>query len=190
MRNVILLFAGWNGAKDLGDLWKYDLAAGRWFCLSADCKEAGGPSPRSCHKARGTTTPHPHTHTDAIVPYSHADQQHITLCTHYTDTQHSALRTTHQTLHSRHTRHTTLPHTALTTHTTHNALTYNTDTQQSHIRITSVNSLTPLPGVLRCTARPSLHAWSVRCRGSAGGGGEVRFLALRRRRQRLDRAIA
>lgn len=46
----IFLFGGWEGHKDLSDLWSYDTASHRWACLSQACERDGGPSPRSCHK--------------------------------------------------------------------------------------------------------------------------------------------
>ncbi len=46
----IFLFGGWDGRRDLSDLWRYDLEEDRWARLSADAEADGGPSPRSCHK--------------------------------------------------------------------------------------------------------------------------------------------
>ncbi|GAB6029244.1 Muskelin 1, intracellular mediator containing kelch motif [Chamberlinius hualienensis] len=47
---TIYLFGGWNGEKDLNDLWAYFIPSGQWVCLSKDTEHEGGPSPRSCHK--------------------------------------------------------------------------------------------------------------------------------------------
>eukprot|EP01135_Chromosphaera_perkinsii_P004865 Nk52_evm11s301 gene=Nk52_evmTU11s301 len=46
----LFLFGGWDGQKDLVDLWMYDIADNRWEKLSDDTREQGGPGPRSCHK--------------------------------------------------------------------------------------------------------------------------------------------
>ncbi|XP_065830322.1 muskelin-like [Oscarella lobularis] len=46
----ILLFGGWDGEKDLADLWQYHLESQEWECLSLDTEKEGGPCARSCHK--------------------------------------------------------------------------------------------------------------------------------------------
>lgn len=48
--DCIYLFGGWDGTKDLADLWCYSILTGNWTCLSRDTSAQGGPSPRSCHK--------------------------------------------------------------------------------------------------------------------------------------------
>lgn len=53
---AILLFGGWDGSRDLADLWRFDLplrgssSLGRWSLVSADTRREGGPGPSSCHK--------------------------------------------------------------------------------------------------------------------------------------------
>ena len=47
---TIYLFGGWDGTKDLSDLWSYDIESGQWCCISRDTSLEGGPSARSCHK--------------------------------------------------------------------------------------------------------------------------------------------
>lgn len=49
-RGVAYLFGGWDGARDLGDLWAFDPRSATWTLLSADARGEGGPGPRSCHK--------------------------------------------------------------------------------------------------------------------------------------------
>lgn len=46
----IYLLGGWDGSRDLGDFWYYNVPNGRWTCLSEDTRREGGPGPRSCHK--------------------------------------------------------------------------------------------------------------------------------------------
>ena len=43
-------FGGWDGQRDLSDLWAYHVSDNRWRLISADTQLQGGPSPRSCHK--------------------------------------------------------------------------------------------------------------------------------------------
>lgn len=47
---AVYLFGGWDGRKDLGDFWKYDMQRDTWMCLAGNCQLVGGPGPRSCHK--------------------------------------------------------------------------------------------------------------------------------------------
>ncbi|XP_060835034.1 muskelin [Rhopalosiphum padi] len=47
---IIYLLGGWDGHKDLSDLWCFTIATGIWRCISTNVEEHGGPSPRSCHK--------------------------------------------------------------------------------------------------------------------------------------------
>ena len=46
----VYLFGGWDGTSDLGDFWRYDIAAGQWTLISSNVAEQGGPVARSCHK--------------------------------------------------------------------------------------------------------------------------------------------
>ncbi|KAJ3385740.1 Muskelin 1, intracellular mediator containing kelch motif [Lobulomyces angularis] len=46
----IYIFGGWDGQKDLSDLWEFDLEKELWKCISVDTRRNGGPTPRSCHK--------------------------------------------------------------------------------------------------------------------------------------------
>jgi hypothetical protein len=47
---MLYLFGGWDGLKDLADLWCYDIQGKQWNCLSMNTERDGGPSARSCHK--------------------------------------------------------------------------------------------------------------------------------------------
>lgn len=49
-KGVIWLYGGWDGCRDLSDLWAYYIQEGRWRCISRDVRYQGGPGPRSCHK--------------------------------------------------------------------------------------------------------------------------------------------
>ena len=47
---TLYLFGGWDGNRDLADLWAYHIPSAKWTLLSLDTEADGGPSPRSCHK--------------------------------------------------------------------------------------------------------------------------------------------
>ncbi|ESP01147.1 hypothetical protein LOTGIDRAFT_225475 [Lottia gigantea] len=47
---TIYLYGGWDGNRDLADLWAYHVPSKSWTCLSRNTEEEGGPSARSCHK--------------------------------------------------------------------------------------------------------------------------------------------
>ncbi|KAG8038628.1 hypothetical protein G9C98_007335 [Cotesia typhae] len=47
---IIYLFGGWNGHKDLSDLWSYDIREKKWTLICQDTESVGGPGARSCHK--------------------------------------------------------------------------------------------------------------------------------------------
>lgn len=49
-KGIAYLFGGWDGQRDLSDLWAYHVSENRWRLLSPDTQLQGGPSPRSCHK--------------------------------------------------------------------------------------------------------------------------------------------
>ncbi|CBQ72425.1 related to Muskelin [Sporisorium reilianum SRZ2] len=49
-KGIAYLFGGWDGRRDLSDLWAYHVSDNRWRLISADTQLQGGPSPRSCHK--------------------------------------------------------------------------------------------------------------------------------------------
>lgn len=51
--NRIYLFGGWDGDRDLSDLWYYDIKLNSWTLIHDKAEFHGGPSPRSCHKVRG-----------------------------------------------------------------------------------------------------------------------------------------
>lgn len=53
---MIYLLGGWDGHRDLGDFWRYDIGSGIWTCLSDDTRREGGPGARSCHKVALYTT--------------------------------------------------------------------------------------------------------------------------------------
>ncbi|KAJ2843582.1 hypothetical protein IWW36_005510, partial [Coemansia brasiliensis] len=48
-RRVVYLYGGWDGTKNLDDLWMLSIDTGRWVCLSTNTRNQGGPGPRSCH---------------------------------------------------------------------------------------------------------------------------------------------
>lgn len=48
--NRIYLFGGWDGFRDLSDLWYYDIKLNSWTMVHEKAELHGGPSPRSCHK--------------------------------------------------------------------------------------------------------------------------------------------
>lgn len=48
--STIYLFGGWDGNKDLNDLWSYDIKTLAWTLLCPDAFIENGPSARSCHK--------------------------------------------------------------------------------------------------------------------------------------------
>ena len=50
MTKNLILFGGWDGNRELADLWRYDTHTGAWFCQSEDTHLDGGPCGRSCHK--------------------------------------------------------------------------------------------------------------------------------------------
>ncbi|KAI8900611.1 Muskelin N-terminus-domain-containing protein [Globomyces pollinis-pini] len=47
---IIYLFGGWDGTRDLSDFWAYHCKEREWRCISLDTRKQGGPDPRSCHK--------------------------------------------------------------------------------------------------------------------------------------------
>ncbi|XP_041985047.1 muskelin [Aricia agestis] len=47
---TLYLFGGWNGVRDLDDLWSFDTETERWTLLCRNSRLEGGPQPRSCHK--------------------------------------------------------------------------------------------------------------------------------------------
>ncbi|XP_050432918.1 muskelin isoform X2 [Adelges cooleyi] len=47
---IIYLLGGWDGHKDLSDLWSFNVSTSVWQCIATNVEEYGGPSPRSCHK--------------------------------------------------------------------------------------------------------------------------------------------
>ncbi|OWA52837.1 Muskelin [Hypsibius exemplaris] len=47
---MIYLYGGWDGARDLSDFWQYDLLRKKWILISTDTEQEDGPSARSCHK--------------------------------------------------------------------------------------------------------------------------------------------
>ena len=47
---LVYLFGGWDGNKDLSDFWSYHIPTNKWKMLSMDTNAEGGPSRRSCHK--------------------------------------------------------------------------------------------------------------------------------------------
>lgn len=47
---IIYMFGGWDGKKNLDDLWAYSVAEERWKLLSSSTAVDGGPGRRSCHK--------------------------------------------------------------------------------------------------------------------------------------------
>ena len=49
-QQMIYIFGGWDGSKDLSDLWVFSIQHEQWHLISKDTSEDGGPSGRSCHK--------------------------------------------------------------------------------------------------------------------------------------------
>ncbi|XP_078047275.1 muskelin 1 [Augochlora pura] len=47
---LLYLFGGWDGNKDLSDLWAYNIATNKWTIICRDAEAENGPSARSCHK--------------------------------------------------------------------------------------------------------------------------------------------
>ncbi|PPR03546.1 hypothetical protein CVT24_007035 [Panaeolus cyanescens] len=51
INDMIYLFGGWDGEKDLDDFWVYSVKEDKWTLISeATHKEQNAPGPRSCHK--------------------------------------------------------------------------------------------------------------------------------------------
>lgn len=50
--NRIYLFGGWDGFRDLSEMWYYDIKLNSWTLIHEKAELHGGPSPRSCHKVR------------------------------------------------------------------------------------------------------------------------------------------
>ncbi|KAJ3316887.1 Muskelin 1, intracellular mediator containing kelch motif [Boothiomyces sp. JEL0866] len=48
--NLIYLFGGWDGTRDLADFWQFNQVDRSWSCISMDTRKQNGPEPRSCHK--------------------------------------------------------------------------------------------------------------------------------------------
>ncbi|KAI9021961.1 Muskelin N-terminus-domain-containing protein [Hyaloraphidium curvatum] len=46
----LYLFGGFDGQRDLADLWMFDIASQRWTCLCPNTEAVGGPSARAVHK--------------------------------------------------------------------------------------------------------------------------------------------
>jgi hypothetical protein len=49
-KGLLYLFGGWDGTKDLCDLWTFSIQEQRWHLVCGDTREVRGPGPRSCHK--------------------------------------------------------------------------------------------------------------------------------------------
>ncbi|KXN67295.1 hypothetical protein CONCODRAFT_10670, partial [Conidiobolus coronatus NRRL 28638] len=47
---TIYLMGGWDGYRDLGDFWKFNISSQTWTKISSDTSEQNGPGARSCHK--------------------------------------------------------------------------------------------------------------------------------------------
>lgn len=47
---TVFLFGGWDGHRDLSDMWAYHIPSQKWRLVSADTSSQGGPNARSCHK--------------------------------------------------------------------------------------------------------------------------------------------
>ena len=51
VNNVVYLFGGWDGQKNLDDFWVYDIKKDDWSLVPyATARDRNGPGPRSCHK--------------------------------------------------------------------------------------------------------------------------------------------
>lgn len=49
-KKLVFLFGGWDGYKDLSDLWAFDVTTRLWHLIYERSEDYNGPSPRSCHK--------------------------------------------------------------------------------------------------------------------------------------------
>jgi hypothetical protein len=49
-KQILWLFGGWDGGRELGDLWCFNPQTTLWKCVQEDARQHGGPGPRSCHK--------------------------------------------------------------------------------------------------------------------------------------------
>ncbi|XP_053966512.1 muskelin isoform X1 [Anastrepha ludens] len=49
-KHLVYLYGGWDGFRDLSDLWVYDITNNSWTLLFENTELFNGPTPRSCHK--------------------------------------------------------------------------------------------------------------------------------------------
>ncbi|XP_067630617.1 muskelin isoform X2 [Eurosta solidaginis] len=47
---LVYLYGGWDGYRDLSDLWVFDIGNNSWSLLFEQTELFNGPTPRSCHK--------------------------------------------------------------------------------------------------------------------------------------------
>ncbi|OMJ24594.1 Muskelin [Smittium culicis] len=45
----IYVFGGWDGMRNLSDLWEFDIVENAWNCICPNTYKVGGPDPRSLH---------------------------------------------------------------------------------------------------------------------------------------------
>ncbi|KAI9222181.1 Muskelin N-terminus-domain-containing protein [Blastocladiella britannica] len=48
--HTVFLYGGWDGSRDLADMWAYTPGTGQWSLVYADTGRVGGPTARSCHR--------------------------------------------------------------------------------------------------------------------------------------------
>ncbi|XP_049309463.1 muskelin isoform X1 [Bactrocera dorsalis] len=49
-KRLVYLYGGWDGYRDLSDLWVFDIKTNSWTLLFEQTELFNGPTPRSCHK--------------------------------------------------------------------------------------------------------------------------------------------
>ncbi|XP_017485402.1 PREDICTED: muskelin isoform X1 [Rhagoletis zephyria] len=49
-KRLVYLYGGWDGYRDLSDLWVFDITNNSWTLLFEQTELFNGPTPRSCHK--------------------------------------------------------------------------------------------------------------------------------------------
>lgn len=49
-KRLVYLYGGWDGYRDLSDLWVFNIENNSWTLLFEQTELFNGPTPRSCHK--------------------------------------------------------------------------------------------------------------------------------------------
>lgn len=50
INDIIYIYGGWTGDRELGDLWSFDIKKSEWNLITKSSEDQGGPGPISCHK--------------------------------------------------------------------------------------------------------------------------------------------